>query len=90
MIFDKQKVIVDFDVNKFFQLPYISLPLSGFFNPFATCCFLNDNQVFCQFFSVRKKDGFWHQHFVYDIDKWTTTCPLEKYKYEDCTKKNFP
>jgi hypothetical protein len=46
--------------------------------------------VFCQFFSVRKKDGFWHQHFVYDIDKWTTTCPLEKYKYEDCTKKNFP
>ena len=72
LIFDKQKIIVDFDVNKYFQLPYISLPLSGFYNPFAICCFLSNEEVFFSYYTVQKKAAFMHYHFIYQIDQWTT------------------
>ena len=51
IVFSMGGVILDLDISKLFKLEFQSLPLSGSFHPFATCCFLGDDEIFYNFFN---------------------------------------
>lgn len=63
LVFDLQKTIINLNVNELFNIPNYTLPISGYYAPFATCCFLMENQIYYNFFSRKTK---FHSHFIYD------------------------
>jgi hypothetical protein len=87
LVFDFTKVIHDLNVNELFRIENDTLPISGYYAPFATCCFLSDQTVYYNFFRRRQK---LHCHFVYNPAEERVAQALVSEKINDCTIKNFP
>lgn len=87
LVFDFLQIIMDLDINSLFGIDNHTLPISGFFSPFASCCILSDKTVFFNFFIRRSKT---HCHFVFDPIKYQISQQLIKHEMKDCTQKNFP
>ena len=63
LVFDFDKIIDNFDINKNFSINNYTLPITGFNQPFATCCFMDDFEIFVNFFHRPTK---MHYHFTYN------------------------
>jgi len=50
--------------NELFGLNSYSMPIDEFPDPFITCCFINDDQIFVNFFH---NNNLTHYHFIWDI-----------------------
>ena len=66
LIFDFNDLICDFDVNGHYDIDTSTMPIMSFSQPFATCCFLNDNDLFYNFFHRPTKT---HHHFIYNTTR---------------------
>jgi len=87
LVFDFEKVIVDFNVNEQFNIDNKTIGISGFFQPFCMTCFMEDNDLFFSFFYNHTKT---HSHFKYDYVQKKVTSKLSSREIEGCTTKNFP
>ena len=63
MVFNLRTIIFNLNVNELFDIENDTLPISGYYAPFATCCFLQNDKIYFQFFRRRQKI---HAHFIYD------------------------
>jgi hypothetical protein len=63
VVFNKNEVVTDFDVNTEFNIDNYTVPIMGFSQPFASCCFLSNNNIFFNFFYRPTKT---HNHFVFN------------------------
>lgn len=87
LIFDFKKIILDLDINSLFGIENDTLPISGYYAPFATCCFLKDQTIYYNFFRRRQK---LMGHFVFNPDEYKVTQQLVYLQMTSCTMKNFP
>jgi len=87
LIFGIKKVITDINIMQYFIVDIKAWPLSGLFNSFGVCCFLNADEIFCAFYCKGER---MHYQFVYDVSKWATSQEISSYKIDNCTLKNFP
>ena len=63
VVFDLEKELFQFNVSQHFGFEFKAMPLSGLFNPFAVCCFIDDEKIFFSFFHKKAKN---HYHFILD------------------------
>ena len=63
LVFNLRQIIFNVNVNELFNIENDTLPISGYYAPFATCCFLNNDRIYFNFFRRRQKI---HAHFMYD------------------------
>jgi hypothetical protein len=87
LVFNANEEIDRFSINDAFNIDNNTIPIAGFAQPFATCCFLNDNTIYYNFFY---KDTKMHYHFTYDPFEKKVLQNLHSFVIEDCTSKNFP
>ena len=87
VVFNEKEVMFGFNVNEEFDIDNYTIPISGFSQPFANCCFLDNDNIFFNFFHTISKT---HYHFVYDPFKKCIVHDLQKKVIKDCTSKNFP
>ena len=66
VVFDFHDLVCDFDVNGHYNIDSFTMPIMSFSQPFATCCFLNNNELFYNFFHRPTKK---HHHFIYSTSK---------------------
>ena len=67
VVFDVEKEIERFSINDHFNIDNNTIPIAGFAEPFASCCFIGNDEIYYNFFY---KDTKTHNHFTY--------CPKEK------------
>ena len=63
-----------------------TMAISGFPDPFITCCFVNDDLVYVNLFYNYTLSHF---HFIYNITRRCVEGEIVKIDLE-CSKKNFP
>lgn len=76
----------ELNINKLLGLNNWTMAISGFPDPYITCCFVEDNQVFINLFY---NYTLTHYHFVWDIDNKKVVGEIVSRQLE-CSKKNFP
>lgn len=62
----KEIKIQEIKFNEMFGLSDFSTPIYEFPDPYITCCFVNDTQIFVAFFH---NFSLTHYHFLWDIEK---------------------
>ena len=83
LIFDKEKIIKDVDLNKDLKLESTSYPLPTIPNPFGVCCFLDKNRIFYAFYYESKEGPDFHTHLIYDMESGFTKGCEKKEGYEE-------
>lgn len=86
-VFDKEKVIVEFDVNAALKLNNHTIPIAGFAQPFASSAFINDDRIFLNVFH---NATLMHYHLIYSISAQGVVSNIGKRQFTDCTSKNLP
>lgn len=74
------------NINELLGLKDFTMAISGFPDPYITCCFVGDNRIFVNLFY---NFDLTHHHFVWDTSKKQIVGQHVQYKM-DCSKKNFP
>ena len=87
LIFDIEKELVRFDINSHFGIDNNTIPIAGFTQPFATCCFMSDDEIYYNFFY---KDTKTHYQFTYCPKEKCVKQDISSIVIEQCTVKNFP
>lgn len=62
------------------------MAISGFPDPYITCCFVDDELIFVNLFY---NYTLTHYHFIYNIETKQVVGEIVKFNL-DCSKKNFP
>ena len=85
--------------NEMFGLNNYSMPIDEFPDPFINCCFINDDQIFVNFFH---NHNLTHYHLIWNIKTRKVTgmplCDIDgnrlsdlPYTYKfDTNRRNFP
>lgn len=76
----------ELDINKLLNLNNWTMAISGFPDPYITCCFIDDTKLFINLFY---NYDLTHYHFIWDIEKKQVVGEIVSKKL-DCSKKNFP
>lgn len=50
-VFDQRKMLYDLNINQRFDIANDTVSIPGFFQPFVCCCFVDTQEIFCNFFS---------------------------------------
>ena len=87
LVFSYETVIVDLHINNTFGIDNSTIPLAGFFHPFAACTFIQNDQIIYSFFYRKNR---MHYHFVYDPFTRQVVGKLQNRQMTNCTMKNFP
>lgn len=56
--------LMDIKINEMFGLDNFTMPNEVFMDPFITCCFTEDDQIFVNFYHSH---SLTHYHFIWDI-----------------------
>jgi hypothetical protein len=75
----------EFVINDKIDINHFTIPISNFPEPFITCTFINDDNLYVNLFYNYDQD---HHHFIYNIPGKTISC--HKKIHMDCTRLNFP
>jgi len=74
------------DINTLLGLDNWTMAISGFSDPYITCCFIDDDRVFVNLFY---NPTCTHYHFIYNFKSHKMEGnPVNKVL--DCSRKNFP
>jgi hypothetical protein len=76
----------ELNINDLLGLNNWTMAISGFPDPYITCCFIDDDRLFINLFY---NYDLTHYHFIYDLKNNKIIGKIEK-KVLDCSKKNFP
>lgn len=87
MVFNTKEMIAKLNINEHFKIDNNTIPIAGFAQPFATCCFMDNNEIYYNFFY---KDTKTHYHFTYDPIAKEVKQDIHSFEISNCTVKNFP
>jgi hypothetical protein len=76
----------ELDINNLLKLNNWTMAISGFPDPYITCCFIDNDRLFIDLFY---NYDLTHIHFVYDIKQKKVLGEVVKMQL-DCSQKNFP
>jgi len=75
----------ELDINKAINIDNYTMPINDFNEPYSTCCFINDNLIFCNVFYNKT---LVHYHFLYQIREKNVINVVSRTL--DTINKNFP
>lgn len=76
----------ELDINELLGINNYTMAISGFPDPYVTCCFIDDERIFVNLFY---NFDLTHYHFIYNAKTQKMQGQFVKMKI-DCSKKNFP